>query len=112
MTRRAYESLPFATSRTRVLNPRARWSWIQLIVQMPRIRKLLHRCLRRWMRVRETKFLRVYPDRLQTELDGRFRYEPKLPPCVHSMGGAWLTIGCPDPARSIGSSFYAPARPS
>ena len=90
-------SLPFATSRTRVLNLRTRWSWIQPVVQMPRIKKLLHRCLRHWMRARETKFLRHYPDRLQTVLDGWFRYDPKLPPYTHGMGVEWLEQPVPRP---------------
>lgn len=97
MSRGDDNSLPFATSRTRVLNLRARWSWIQPIVQMPRIRKLLHRCLRHWMRVRETEFLRHYPDRLQTVLDGWFRYDPKQPPFTYGMGVEWLNQRMPRP---------------
>lgn len=99
MTRRTdmSRSIPFATSRTRVLNLRARWSWIRPIVQMPRIRKLLHRCLRHWMRAREAQFLRDYPDRLWSVPDGWFRYDPKLPPYVHSMGDAWLEQRVPRP---------------
>ena len=79
------------------MNLRTRWSWIQPVVQMPRIKKLLHRCLRHWMRTREGKFLRHYPKRLQTVLDGWFRYDPKLPPYTHGMGVEWLEQPVPQP---------------
>ena len=97
MSRGADKSLHFATSRTRVLNLRTRWSWIEPIVQMPRIRNLLHRCLRHWMRVREAKFLRDFPSRLQIVQNGWFRYDPKLPPYTYGMGVEWLDRPMPRP---------------
>ncbi len=80
-----------------MLNLRARWSWIRPIVQMPRIRKLLDHCLRHWMRSRKVLVLRKHPHLSPHQLDRSFRYDPKLPPYLHSMGDAWLEQRVPRP---------------
>lgn len=98
MTRRTdmSRSIPFATSRTRVLNLRARWSWIRPIVQMPRIRKLLHRCLRQYMQSRKREYVRKHakPGHDSRKL---FRYSTKRPPYSYTRGDFWCDHRIPAP---------------
>lgn len=98
MTRRTdmSRSILFATSRTRVLNLRARWSWIRPIVQMPRIRKLLHRCLRQYMQIRKREYVRKHakPGHDSRKL---FRYSTKRPPYSYTRGDFWCDHRIPAP---------------
>jgi hypothetical protein len=94
-TTKACPPIPFASPKTKVLNLRRRWPLIQPLVQMPRIQKLLARCLRHWMRVRKEIFLVRHPELRQLHIDGWFRYDPKLPPYAHGTGNAWWSRPLP-----------------
>lgn len=92
---RACPPTAFASSRTRVLDLRRHWSRIKPIVQMPRIRNLLHRCLRDCMRSRieNCSASQSRPGGKR----GRFRYSKRLPPIAYSWGDGWAYRRTPAP---------------
>lgn len=82
-------AIPFPSSKTRVLDLRRRWPRIRPIVQMPRIRNLLHRCLRDYMSARKQTYVlnHAKPGEDTSKL---FRYSKKRPPIGYSDGDGWL----------------------
>lgn len=87
--------LPFPSSKTRVLDLRRRWSRIRPIVQMPKIRNLLHRCLRDCMLSRRQDYVANHAR--PGEAVKPFRYSKKRPPIGYSMGDGWAYRRSPAP---------------
>lgn len=95
-TRSVGPPIPFVSARTKVLNLRRQWPRIKPIVQMPRIRKLLHRCLREYMLSRKQDYIlnHAKPGQDTSKL---FRYSKKRPPIGYSMGDGWAYRRSPAP---------------
>ena len=81
--------LPFPSARTKVLDLRRRWPKIRPIVQTPKIRNLLHRCLRDYMSARKQTYILKHAKRGE-DTSKLFRYSKKRPPIGYSDGDGWL----------------------
>lgn len=88
--------LPFASSRTSVLDLRRRWPRIRPIVQMSGIRNLLHRSLREYMSSRKQHYIvnHAQPGQDTSKL---FRYTKKRRPIGYSIRDGWAYGRSPAP---------------